>query len=192
MPDEVWIYEEFLTEEVPMPAGRNTTGPDKHKRFPVPASAESRKSSDQTKAAVHELAHELAKFLGYPPSYSDYRREVGWTASGELTWSGGRELYDMDVKIVRDAITAGTPIRNVLSRAAAQNFLITKGNWWSNQFGERPLTEYMVDHPQEDFAEAVMAYVNVPTLLRERSPRRYKFIADRIANWRIYLSKRPT
>ena len=45
--------------------------------------------------------------------------------------------------------------------------------------------------PGEDFAEAVMAYVQEPALLQARSPARFRFIAANRDRWLPHLMQLP-
>src|SRR5437764_188114 len=68
----------------------------------------------------------------------------------------GPQLFDAGVPAVRDALRRG--------QRPPVEFLITKYNWNLGKWIEQPISEYSTDNPGDDFAEAVMAFVNAPKL----------------------------
>jgi hypothetical protein len=76
---------------------------------------------------------------------------------------------------VRDALQAG-------NEPPAQ-FLITKWNWNEGKWIEQPISQYSTTDPGEDFAEAVMAFLKFPQLLKDRSPRRFRFLETHKQRW---------
>jgi hypothetical protein len=128
---------------------------------------------------THELGHGIGEIaLDQPPKgpagqdpqlFVDYRKTVGWTAGN------APELFDIQAAGVADALNKGTP--------PPADAHIRRGNWQSAKWKERPVTRYMTDNPGEDFAEAVMAYVNEPDTLKSLSPTRYKFLDARKSAW---------
>ena len=128
---------------------------------------------------THELGHGIAEIAldqpgtgppGQDPSlFEDYKAAVGW-ATGSPP-----QLFDIQFPGVRDALNQGKP--------PPKEAQITPDNWHSSKWKERPLTQYMTDNPGDDFAEAIMAYVNEPDTLRLLSPTRYKFIDERKSQW---------
>lgn len=125
----------------------------------------------------HELGHGIAETALHqrtdqPPGadphlFEDYRRAVGWADDGKL--------YDIQEEAVKDAFKNNT--------SPPAEFEINPTNATTKPWKERPLTSYMATNPAEDFAEAVMAYVNEPQRLKALSPARYNFIHKRKARW---------
>ena len=130
-----------------------------------------------TRNITHELGHGIAETAlnqrtDQPPGadpdlFKDYRRAVGWTDDGKL--------YDIQEQAVQNALKTHT--------SPPAEFQITPKNATTTPWKERPLTSYMATNPSEDFAEAVMAYVNEPQSLKVQSPARYQFIHQRKARW---------
>lgn len=128
---------------------------------------------------THELGHGIAEIaLDQPGSgpagqdprlFEDYKAAVGWTTGSTP------QLFDIQFPGVRDALNQGKP--------PPKEAQITPDNWHSSKWKERPVTQYMTDNPGDDFAEAIMAYVNEPDTLRLLSPARYKFIDERKSQW---------
>jgi hypothetical protein len=192
------IYRAGLTSTSPLPFGRSTASgsypgapvvgvggiPGQSPGAPLPfPSAE----QSATRTITHELGHGLAEqaHLAEPDLFDQYHREIGWF--------NGR-LYDVGIPAVRAAISAGTapPSSIPAARGAAQPTEITAADWNHPRWVEQPLTHYMVSGgPGEDFAEAVMAYVDSPDLLRRRSPSRYRFLETHRARWLPHLRVRP-
>ncbi|HTG33550.1 MAG TPA: DUF4157 domain-containing protein [Thermoanaerobaculia bacterium] len=135
---------------------------------------------DVTRIVEHEMGHGLAEaaMRENPATFNEYRRAVGWTPGLNP------ELYDVGVPAVRTALDNGTP--------PPATHRITEGDWNHPRWIEQPLSDYMVaGGPGEDFAEAVMVYVNNPGLLRSRSPERYRFLDRRRESWLPQLLRRP-
>lgn len=126
---------------------------------------------------THELGHGIVETAlnqrtDQPPGadpdlLKDYGRAVGWANNGRL--------YDIQEAAVRAAIQNGT--------TPPADFLITKFNIDTKPWKELPLTRYMPDSAAEDFAEAIMAYVNEPERLKALSPTRFDFIDKRKSRW---------
>jgi hypothetical protein len=134
---------------------------------------------------THELGHgvgEMAVGKGKtgpdPGMFDDYRREVGWTdyqpASGNNPALSSR-LFDAGVQEVRDALKAG--------KEPPAQYRITQNNWNEGNWIEQPISQYATTNPGEDFAEAVMAFLKIPQVLKDRSPRRFKFLETRKDRW---------
>ena len=136
-------------------------------------------TSDQAikRNITHELGHGIAETAlnqrtDQPPGadpdlIKDYDHTVGWTQD--------EKLYDIQEKAVQDAFKNNTP--------PPAQFQIKPENVDTKPWKERPLTRYMADNPGDDFAEAIMAYVNEPERLQALSPTRYDFIHKRKARW---------
>jgi hypothetical protein len=128
---------------------------------------------------THELGHGITEIAldqkgsgpaGQDPQMmEDYQLAVGWTATSP------QQLYDIQAPGVENALGHGL--------VPPADALITKNTWVSAKLKERPLTVYMLISPGEDFAEAIMAYINQPEALKTLSPARYKFIDERKAKW---------
>jgi hypothetical protein len=101
---------------------------------------------------------------------ADYSTAVGWVKVGDVN-----QLYDIQEPAVQQALQKG--------KIPPDQFQITPKNFERNPWKELPLTGYMASEPQEDFAEAVMAYVNEPERLKLHSPSRYAFIDRRKEKW---------
>ena len=138
---------------------------------------------DMLRIVTHELGHGLIETAMTPPAVgdapdptmmNDYRRMVGWTESNPAA------LFDIGNAAVQSALASGN--------RPAVTYQITKDNWRDPHWQEQPVSSYMVaEGPHEDFPEAVMAYINEPALLRQRSPRRYAFLESHKATWLPYL-----
>lgn len=106
-----------------------------------------------TRNIVHELGHGINEVMHrVDPHFLDqYGAAVGWR---------GRDLFD-----------AGNP-----------SVRITGRNWNDPSLVEQPMSQYMVvgGGPFEDFAEAIMAFVVEPEVLKARSPRRFAFLEGRM------------
>jgi hypothetical protein len=164
------IYSPIITLRKELPTERSTTGPA---ATPTPTREQS-----ISRIITHELGHGLVEVgltttgsgssAGAAPDaqlMNDYKRAVGWT-SGSST-----RLYDMGVPEVSEAIVAG--------RVPDARYQITTANWNQQGWVEQPISAYMTSHPSEDLPESVMAYINEPTLLQSRSPRRFQFMQQR-------------
>jgi hypothetical protein len=126
---------------------------------------------------IHELGHGVAaaardsNYFGdnNPPDRQlipHYRRAVGWQDDDHL--------FDIGVQAVRDAFAANT--------APPAAYEITSANWNDPNWQEQPISQYMVSGgPGEDFAEAIMVFVENPTLLASRSPARHRFITSNLS-----------
>ncbi len=128
---------------------------------------------------THELGHGISEIAldqsgtgpaGQDPQlYVDYRKAVGWTASGAA------KLYDIQAPGVAQTLSSGS--------LPPSDLQITEDNWDLDKWKERPVTAYMAANPADDFSEAISAYVNHPDALKRLSPARYKFIDERKAKW---------
>jgi len=98
---------------------------------------------------------------------------------------------------VRRALDAGTvppaTIRtNRGGRVTVQPTQITVDSWNHPRWVEQPISAYTVTGgPSEDFAEAVMGFVNARAVLQARSPVRYGFLDSHRASWLPFLRTRP-
>jgi hypothetical protein len=134
----------------------------------------------------HELGHGLAEAAltprggtpaADPTMMSDYATAAGW-----FTAAPPQGLFDAGVQAVRTALASG-------ARPPAQHE-ITVQHWNDPKWNEQPVSAYSIaGGPAEDFAEAVMVYVENPALLRARSPRRYDFLNRRKSVWQSQLSR---
>ncbi len=126
---------------------------------------------------THELGHGIAETAlnqgtdeppgADPDLFKEYLPAIGWTKDGKL--------YDVQEKAVQDAFTKGT--------VPPEAFHILPDNVDTKMWKERPLTKYMATSSSEDFAEAIMAYVNEPERLKKFSPARYDFIDKHKSRW---------
>jgi hypothetical protein len=133
----------------------------------------------------HELGHGVAEAAvgpgkqgPDPQMLDDYRQAAGWTRyrPATATSPGAPErLYDAGVPEVRAALQAGTD--------PPAQYHITKPYWNDGSWIEQPVTQYSTENPGEDFAEAIMAFLEFPEVLKARSPRRFAFIEARKAKW---------
>src|SRR5262249_10370383 len=113
-----------------------------------------------------------------PNTFRDYRRQVGWTTTNPP------RLFDISQQAVQAELQAGKP--------PPAQFEITVDNWNSPQWGEQPVSDYMVSGgPAEDFAEAVMIFLREPKLLLSRSPHRFQFLSRIKDRWLPALHKSP-
>ncbi len=192
------VYESTTTANKGLPIGRSVAS-GRYADMPVaslgyggdpnaaPVGLPSRRQSAM-RIIIHELGHGIAVAAlqpGYggvgttavdPNMITDYRRAVGW--------ANFSDLYDIGVAAVSTAIQAGT------TPPAAQH--ITASNWNDPVWVEQPISDYMVSGgPGEDFAEAVMVFVENPGLLLARSPHRHAFLDTRRATWQPRL-RQPT
>ena len=67
---------------------------------------------------------------------------------------------------------------------------LTKENW-NSPWSEQPMSKYSLANPAEDFAETILAYVEMPDVLKGRSPARHAFVESRKAAWAAGL-RAPT
>lgn len=133
----------------------------------------------------HELGHGLAEAAltprgggtaADPEMIRDYAKEVGWYPA-----TGSQKLYDAGSPAVQTAFTKKT--------TPPAESEITVEHWNDPKWIEQPISGYSVSGgPSEDFAEAVMAYIDNPSLLRSRSPRRFTFLEKRKSLWQPQLT----
>ena len=135
---------------------------------------------------LHELGHGIAvaaqsnNYNGTnkaidPSMISDYMAAVGWLNHGAL--------YDIGVPAVATDLAA--------KKAPDPKYQITGATWNHSKWVEQPVSDYMVSGgPGEDFAEAVMTYIENKTLLKSRSPRREAFLGARKATWQPRLQQK--
>ena len=175
------IYTAIVRRDV-RPAGRSGV--------PYPGRRAELVSDPSEQAAVrrkieHELGHGVSEAaLGPgkqgpdPQMFDDYAQEAGWSRYRPATATSPaapERLYDAGVPEVRDALRAGTD--------PPGRYLITKQNWDDGSWIEQPVTRYSTRNLSEDFAEAIMAFLEFPEVLKARSPRRFAFIEARKAKW---------
>ncbi len=182
---QLFVFKSALTVDYPLPGGRSVAKSGAKSAGSVPMSPGSYPS--KRRVIAHELGHGLTEAaMGPTPDVAvdrdlikDFRRAVGWTAPDPA------ELFDMGVKAVESAVSAGT-------KPPPPAAPITPGNWDEPRWIEQSISEYAVKGgPSEDFAESVMAYVYAPSVLRARSPRRYRFLDERKARWLPRLQSLP-
>jgi hypothetical protein len=127
---------------------------------------------------THELGHGVAETAldqaNQPPGadrqlFVEYRKAVGWTPHEP------DELFDGGRPDVQQAFSNGTP--------PPSDARITTINWANSTWKERPLTQYMATNPGDDFAEAIMAYVNDQATLKALAPIRFKFLENHKTRW---------
>lgn len=126
---------------------------------------------------THELGHGVAEaaMAADMQTFIAYARAVGWSAGA---------LFDIGQSAAAQALAAGTPPPPALR--------ITPERWNDPAWVEQPVSRYMVEGgPGEDFAEAVMAYVQEPALLQARSPARFRFVAANRDRWLPQLMRLP-
>jgi hypothetical protein len=130
---------------------------------------------------VHELGHSVVEEgldqgairKGVDPRIIvDYKLAAGWL-KGPLP-KDPELLYDAGDTAVQAAIVNRTPL--------PLDKRIRKDNL-SSPWKERPPTGYGTTNVSEDFAEAFMAYVNEPAVLKKFAPRRFEFIDSRKSKW---------
>jgi hypothetical protein len=123
-------------------------------------------AQSQRHTIAHELGHGLERATH---SLDEFEQAVGWV--------DGQRLYDIRAKGVKDALA-----KPVEPPAAAR---ITKKNWNAATHKEQPMSEYAVTDSTEDFAESTMAWVYEPTVLKARSPARFRFFSEhaRLKDW---------
>jgi Domain of unknown function (DUF4157) len=146
-------------------------------------------TTSEQAAVSRNVAHELGHGVGGtavgpgkqgpdPNMYDDYRLVAGWTkyrAATATSPEAHEALYDSGVEEVRADLKDG--------KIPPEQYHITQYNWDEGQWIEQPVTQYTTKDPGEDFAEAIMAYLKFPDVLKARSPRRFKFIVDRKDKW---------
>jgi len=149
-----------------------------NKMFNLQGTLESPTAEEAIKRNItHELGHGIAETAltqgtdkppgADPDLFKDFRRAVGWTDD--------EKLYDIQEVAVTDAF------KNKTSPPA--QYQIKPDNVATRPWKERPLTSYMADNAGDDFAEAIMAFVNEPQRLKALSPTRYDFIDKRKGRW---------
>jgi Domain of unknown function (DUF4157) len=176
------IYKDMISRQKAFPTERSSTTPSKR------TSDRNMTVEESVRHVItHELGHGLVEAT-FPPNDSnekgvdpsmidDYRLAVGWIGA-----VGSERLFDIGAKEVKKAIKNRS--------LPPAKYEITKGNW-DDGWVEQPVSEYMVN-PSEDFAEAVSIYINAPTMLLVRSPRRYNFIRSRKSRWQPGLRQTAT
>jgi hypothetical protein len=184
------IYERSISGRKGLPTGRSTAGGN----YPFVVAVLAPESSETAGAPLplptleqslrrtvtHELGHGVAEaaMASDPQTFVRYRQAVGWTAGAPV------RLFDVGQQAVRQALATGA--------APPAGFEITPDTWNAPGWIEQPITRYMVEGgPAEDFAEAVMAYVQEPALLAARSPTRLRFVQEHRAQWLPFLEKLP-
>ena len=169
----------------PVVAGLGGTGNEPGAPIPLPTAGE-----NTVRVITHELGHGLAEqaMAADQAMFDQYRQAVGW--------ADGR-LFDVGIPEVRRALDAGAvpphPIRvSRGGRPTVQPTQITVESWNHPRWIEQPVSAYTVTGgPGEDFAEAVMAYINGRAVLAARSPVRFQFLQSHRANWLPFLRSRP-
>jgi hypothetical protein len=169
----------------PVVAGLGGTGNEPGAPIPLPTAGE-----NTARVITHELGHGLAEqaMAADHAMFEQYRLTVGW--------ADGR-LFDVGIPEVRRALDAGAtpahPIRTTKDgRQTVQPTQITVESWNHPRWIEQPISAYTVTGgPGEDFAEAVMAYVNGRAVLAARSPVRFQFLESHRASWLPFLRSRP-
>jgi hypothetical protein len=181
------IFEAITTLNSPLPYTRSITGTYTNSPTivstttgstpgaPMPAPS---RSQSVIRMITHELGHgaqSAAMNLPNPVQapdpqmLNDFELAVGWTGSP-------MKLFDIGVPAVATALSAGT--------TPPSQYEITPSHWNDPRWIEQPMSHYSVDGgPGEDFAEAIMVYVEDPALLQSRSTARYNFIHSRSAGW---------
>jgi len=168
----------------PPVSGLGVQGPGSSPGAPTPQPTT---EENARRVVIHELGHGLEEAATGPihnaldpMMLSAYMFEAGWTEGTPP------QLYDVGVPEVRNALRFGV--------APPEQYRIEQDRWNSPNWVEQPVSGYMVgEGPKEDFAEAVMVYVENPSLLQSRSPRRYKFLDHRKNVWQSrLLQPRPT
>lgn len=172
---KLMIFRTLETSPKEIPMSRSTTmgkgGVTKVTPVPVPSREESVK-----RLISHELGHGISEAVYSldPNMWKDYEAMVGWTRNPV-------KLFDVQDPDVLKAL------KN--NQEPPESFHITKDNWNDPKWKEQPVSQYSLKGPSEDFAEAVMVFIYKPTVLKNRSPARYKFIVDRKDKWLSRLSK---
>ncbi len=169
----------------PVVIGLGGRGTDPGAPIPLPTAGE-----NTVRVITHELGHGLAEqaMAADHAMFETYRLAVGWT--------DGR-LFDVGIPEVRQSLDAGTvPPATIRSnhggRVTVRPTQITVDSWNHPRWVEQPISAYTVTGgPGEDFAEAVMGFVNTPAVLQARSPVRYGFLDSHRASWLPFLRTRP-
>jgi hypothetical protein len=184
------VYRSATTRNFGLPMGRSTTTPLLNPPVAVlggrgttpgaPIPLPSRQESE-IRTVTHELGHGVAQAAhrANPNIFNEYHRAVGWTSSNP------RQLFDIGVAAVQIALQNNT--------TPPAQYQITIDNWNNPQWIEQPITGYMVTNPGEDFAEAIMTYINDRPLLQSRSPHRFQFINTHRSQWLPFMQQQtPT
>ena len=166
-------------------ASMHGRGTDPGAPIPLPSAAE-----NTGRIITHELGHGLAEqaMAADPAMFTQYRLAVGWV---------NNQLFDVGIPEVRDALAAGNPPPPTVQvrrggRQVSQRTQITPDDWNNPQWIEQPVSGYSVSNGAgEDFAEAVMAFINSRSVLAARSPVRMQFLESRRASWLPFLRVRP-
>jgi len=165
---ELTIFEGFTGSTRPA-TGRSTTTPA------------TRQLPDRSAAITYNIIHELGHGVGEAASnnsrqmFDQFNAAVGWIGSPPV-------LYDIAQADVQTAITNSTALPN--------QHIISPSRWNDVNVIEQPMSQYAVrGGPSEDFAETVTAYVQNPTVLQQRSPRRHQFIHANIGSWTSMMRK---
>jgi hypothetical protein len=116
-------------------------------------------SDSRRRIVVHELSHGVYERFGNP------------------TLAGGSTQF------FRDWEQAGGWVNGQLQ----QNGTPLSATNWNDDWPEQPVSAYSLTNAMEDFAESLMCFVESPTVLRDRSPARHRFIASRVGAWRSGL-----
>lgn len=174
------IYAAVITANT-LPTTRREKGSQKPPREGTPD-----KFTATLRNITHELGHGIEQNVAAirdgqagPDSalMDEYMKVSGWLLRPGNTVEPF-VLYDSGDTSVAKAIAANPPDTAVL--AAKPH--ITSDNF-ELPWKEQPITSYMVNSPSEDFAEAIMGYLNKPDLLRARAPRRFRFIDQHKSRW---------
>ncbi|BAZ37711.1 hypothetical protein NIES4101_36340 [Calothrix sp. NIES-4101] len=184
------VYRSATTNNLGLPMGRSTTTPPPNPPVAVlggrgttpgaPIPLPSRQESE-IRTITHELGHGVAQAAhrANPNIFNEYRLAVGWTLSNPP------QLFDIGVAAVQTALQNNT--------TPPAQYQITRDNWNNPQWIEQPITGYMVTHPAEDFADAIMTYINNRPLLQNRSPHRFQFIDTGRSQWLPFMQQQaPT
>lgn len=180
------VYRSATTRNFGLPMGRSTTTPPLNPPVAVlggrgttpgaPITLPLRQESE-IRIITHELGHGVAQAAhrANPNIFNEYRLAVGWTLSNPP------QLFDIGVPAVQTALQNNT--------TPPAQYQITIDNWNNPQWIEQPITSYMVTHPGEDFADAIMTYINNRPLLQNRSPHRFQFIDTRRSQWLPFMQQ---
>ena len=169
----------------PVVVGLGGPGSQPGAPIPLPTAGE-----DTVRVITHELGHGLAEqaMAADHAMFDQYRLAVGWM--------DGR-LFDVGIPEVRQALDAGAiPPATIRTsrggRVTVQPTQITVESWNHPRWIEQPISAYTVTGGAgEDFAEAVMGYINARAVLETRSPVRFRFLDSHRAGWLPFLRTRP-
>jgi Domain of unknown function (DUF4157) len=191
---EMTIYRTGTSRSAAFPTQRSSTQPPKNRPTIAVQTTGSSPGADLPlptpeqnvqRTITHELGHGLVENALTPPAsggnaldasmMADYKSTVGWIGA-----AGSEHLFDIGAPAVQTAISN--------SSQPPATFEITEAHWNDPRWVEQPMSGYMVaGGPAEDFPEAVSVYINAPTVLQARSPRRYRFIHSRKSQWQSGL-----